>query len=105
MSDLKIRDVRTIITHPPGARTLTVIKVETDEPERYGLGCASCCTRPMAVAAAVDDNLKPFLSGKPGLGVDINEELAAKCPMTDTRSAARNRPSSRRHRDPALSRG
>ena len=24
-------------------------------------------------------------SGKPGLGVDINEELAAKFPMTDTR--------------------
>ena len=46
MSDLKIRDVRTIITHQPGARTLTVVKVETDEPELYGLGCASFCTRP-----------------------------------------------------------
>ena len=85
MSDLKIRDVRTIITHPPGARSLTVVKVETDEPELYGLGCASCCTRATAVAVAVDDYLKPFLSGKPGLGVDINEELAAKFPMTDTR--------------------
>ena len=85
MSDLKIRDVRTIITHQPGARTLTVVKVETDEPELYGLGCASCCTRATAVAVAVDDYLKPFLSGKPGLGVDINEELAAKFPMTDTR--------------------
>ena len=41
MSDLKIRDGRTIITHQPGARTLTVVKVETDEPELYGLGCAS----------------------------------------------------------------
>ena len=64
MSDMEIRDVRTIITHPPGARTLTVVKVETDEPELYGLGCASFCTRPTAVAAAVDDYLKPFLIGK-----------------------------------------
>ena len=72
MSDLKIRDVRTIITHPPGARTLTVVKVETDEPELYGLGCASFCTRPTAVAAAVDDYLNPFLTGKdPGDIEDI----------------------------------
>ena len=35
MSDLKIRDVRTIITHPPGARTLTVVKVETDGGTTY----------------------------------------------------------------------
>ena len=64
MSKLEIRDVRAIITHPPGARTLTVVKVQTSEPELYGLGCASFCTRPTAVAAAVDDYLKPFLSGK-----------------------------------------
>ena len=72
MSELKIRDVRAIITHPPGARTLTVVKVETDEPELYGLGCALFCTRATAVAAAVDDYLKPFLSGKdPGEIEDI----------------------------------
>ena len=41
MSKYKIRDVRAIITHPPGARTLTVVKVETTEPELYGVGCAS----------------------------------------------------------------
>ena len=64
MSKLEIRDVRAIITQPPGARTLTVVKVETNEPEIYGVGCASFCTRPTAVAAAVDDYLKPFLSGK-----------------------------------------
>ena len=72
MSELEIRDVRAIITHPPGARTLTVVKVETSEPELYGLGCASFCTRPTAVAAAVDDYLKPFLVGKdPGEIEDI----------------------------------
>ena len=72
MSELEIRDVRTIITHPPGARTLTVVKVETSEPELHGLGCASFCTRPTAVAAAVDDYLKPFLVGKdPGEIEDV----------------------------------
>ena len=79
MSKLEIRDVRTIITHPPGARTLTVVKVETDEPELYGLGCASFCTRPTAVAAAVNDYLKAFLIGKdPG---DI-EDIWQSCYMS-----------------------
>ena len=79
MSELEIRDVRAIITHPPGARTLTVVKVETDEPELYGLGCASFCTRPTAVAAAVDDYLNPFLTGKdPG---DI-EDIWQSCCMS-----------------------
>ena len=64
MSNLEIRDVRAIVTHPPGARTLTVVKVETSEPELYGVGCASFCTRPTAVAAAVDDYLKPLLTGR-----------------------------------------
>ena len=64
MSNLKIRDVRAIITQPPGARTLTVVKVETNEPELHGLGCASFFSRPTAVAAAVDDYLAPFLIGK-----------------------------------------
>ena len=41
MSNLKIRNVRAIITQPPGARTLIVVKVETNEPELHGLGCAS----------------------------------------------------------------
>ena len=64
MGNLKIRDVRAIVTAPPGARTLTLVKVETDEPELYGVGCASFFSRPTAVAAAVDDYLKPFLVGK-----------------------------------------
>ena len=64
MSNLKIRDVRAIITQPPGARTLIVVKVETNEPELHGLGCASFFSRPTAVAAAVDDYLAPFLIGK-----------------------------------------
>lgn len=43
MSNLKIRDVRAIVTEPPGALALTLMKAETDEPELYGLG--SCLVR------------------------------------------------------------
>ena len=43
---------------------MVVVKVETDEPELHGVGCASFFTRATAVAAAVDDYLKPFLVGK-----------------------------------------
>ena len=37
---LKITDVRTICTAPEGIR-LVVVRVETDEPGLYGLGCAA----------------------------------------------------------------
>ena len=64
MSNVKIRDVRVILTEPtPGAR-FTVVKIETTEPGLYGLGCASLRTRPKAVKAAIEDYLRPFLIGK-----------------------------------------
>ncbi len=67
MSAITIRAVRTILTAPghyPEHSRLAVVKVETSEPELYGLGCASCTTRHLAVRAAVDDYLAPFLAGK-----------------------------------------
>ena len=63
MGTLKITDVRTICTAPEGIR-LVVVRVETDEPGLYGLGCATFTQRPLAVVTAVEQYLKPFLLGK-----------------------------------------
>ncbi len=63
MSNLTIRNVRTIFTEPDNIR-LVIVKIETNEPEIYGIGCATFTQRPTPVMAAVEDYLKPFLIGK-----------------------------------------
>jgi mannonate dehydratase len=59
----RIRDVRAILTAPEGIR-LVVVKVETDEPELYGLGCATFTQRPLAVATAIEEYVKPQVIGR-----------------------------------------
>ena len=63
LAPLKITDVKTILTQPGGDH-LVIVKVLTSEPGLYGIGCATHRERPLAVAAAVNDYLKPFLIGK-----------------------------------------
>ena len=60
---MKITNVKTILTAPNGIR-LVIVKVETSEAGLYGVGCATFTQRPLAVATAVDEYLKPFLVGK-----------------------------------------
>ncbi len=62
MSNLKIRDVRVIVTQPTA--NLNVVKIETNEPDLYGLGCATFTQRALVVETAVNDYLRPFLIGK-----------------------------------------
>lgn len=69
LADLKIRDVRAILTAPARIR-LVVVKVETDQDGLYGLGCATFTQRARLVASAVDQFLKPFLVGKSPLEID-----------------------------------
>jgi mannonate dehydratase len=63
MEHLTIRDVRTILTAPAGI-DLVVVKVETNEPDLYGLGCATFTQRSLAVKTAIEEYLRPFLIGK-----------------------------------------
>jgi mannonate dehydratase len=60
---LKITDVKTILTQP-GPDHLVIVKVMTSEPGLYGIGCATHRERPLAVVAAVNEYLKPFVIGK-----------------------------------------
>src|SRR5437762_10199354 len=60
---LKITDVKTILTQP-GGEHLVIVKVMTNEPGLYGIGCATHGERPLAVAAAIGQHVKPTLIGK-----------------------------------------
>ena len=60
---MKITKVRAILTAPDGI-ALIVVKVETDQPGLYGLGCATFTQRSTLVAKAVDDYLDPLLQGR-----------------------------------------
>jgi mannonate dehydratase len=69
LSPLKITDVKTILTAPAGIR-LVVVKVMTNEPGLYGLGCATFTQRARVVETALDKYLKPFLIGKDPLTIE-----------------------------------
>ena len=69
LAPLKIVDVKTILTAPARIR-LVVVKVTTNEPGLYGLGCATFTQRARVVATAVDQYLKPFLVGKDPLRIE-----------------------------------
>ena len=63
MKPVTIKNVKTILTEPDNIR-LVIVKIETSEPGLYGVGCATFTQRPTAVAAAIEDYLKPFILGK-----------------------------------------
>lgn len=63
MNNLKITDIKTFITAPEDCN-LVVVKVLTNEPELYGLGCATFTQRCLTVKSALDDYLKPLLIGR-----------------------------------------
>jgi mannonate dehydratase len=69
LQPLKITDIKTILTAPAGIR-LVVVKVQTNEPGLYGLGCATFTQRARVVETAVDKYLKPFLLGKDPLQIE-----------------------------------
>ena len=64
MPQVKITDVKALLTAPPGLPRTVVVKIETDQPGLYGWGCATFTQRAKAVVTAVDEFLRPFLIGK-----------------------------------------
>src|SRR4029078_7929385 len=60
---MKITKVSPILTAPDGI-ALVVVKVETDQPGLYGLGCATFTQRATLRPRAVDEYLEPLLEGR-----------------------------------------
>ena len=63
MSEITIRNVKAIPTAPAGIN-LVAVKIETNEPELYGVGCATFTQRSEAVVTAVEEYVKPLLIGR-----------------------------------------
>src|SRR5690349_10108543 len=66
---MKITNFKTTLTAPDGI-ALIVVRVETDQPGLYGLGCATFTQRPTLVAQAVDEYLDPLLKGRPAGNIE-----------------------------------
>lgn len=61
--DPRIRDIKVICTAPEGIN-LVVVKVETDQPGLYGLGCATFAYRHLTVQHLIETYLRPLLIGQ-----------------------------------------
>ncbi|WP_321803678.1 enolase C-terminal domain-like protein [Burkholderia sp. BCC1993] len=58
-----ITDVKVILTAPEGIN-LIVVKIETNQPGLYGLGCATFAYRHVAVKCVIEAYLRPLLIGR-----------------------------------------
>ncbi|WP_154792026.1 enolase C-terminal domain-like protein [Occultella kanbiaonis] len=61
--DLRITAVRAIVTAPEGI-PLVVVRVDTTDPQIYGLGCATFTQRWRAVATYVDEHVARLVVGR-----------------------------------------
>lgn len=68
---VRITKIRAICTAPEGINLL-VVKVETNQPGLYGLGCATFAYRYLAVKTVIEEYLDPLLKNRE---VDRIEEL------------------------------
>jgi mannonate dehydratase len=60
---LRITGVRTVVTAPEGVN-LVVVRIDTNDPGVYGLGCATFHQRFAAVVATVEQHLAALLIGR-----------------------------------------
>ena len=69
LQKVKIKKVRAIPTAPYGIE-LVIVKVETDQPGLYGVGCATFRQRARAVVSAIDDYLDDFCRDKDASNIE-----------------------------------
>lgn len=69
--DTKIKRIHVLCTAPEGIN-LVVVKVDTNQPGLYGLGCATFAYRHLAVKTMIEEYLEPLLQGRE---VDRVEDL------------------------------
>jgi mannonate dehydratase len=82
-----IQDVKTFLIQTSGAgMRFIIVKIITSEPGLYGLGCATFTQRFRAVAAAIEDHLKPF-----SIGWDVSR-IEEFFQMANVQSSWRNGP-------------
>ena len=70
MSDIRITGVRAIETAPNGCN-LIVVRIDTNQPGLYGLGCATFAYRHLTVQHLIETYLRPLLIGKDVRGIPI----------------------------------
>ena len=63
LGPVKIKRVRAILTSPY-EHLLVIVKVETDQPGLYGIGCATFTQRAHVVVTAITEYLDEFCRGK-----------------------------------------
>lgn len=69
MSDIRITGVRAIETAPNGCN-LIVVRIDTNQPGLYGLGCATFTQRHKAVVNAIEEYMPQLLIGRDALDVE-----------------------------------
>ncbi|MCC8162312.1 MAG: starvation-sensing protein RspA [Lachnospiraceae bacterium] len=80
MSEVKIKKLHVIETSPRGDINLVCLKVETNQPGLYGLGCATFTQRYSAVTTVINDFIAPLVTGR---GVDSIHDIWQVC-MSDS---------------------
>ena len=58
-----ITDVKVIMTAPEGIN-LMVVRIETNQPGLYGLGCATFAYRHLAVKCLIEEYIRPLIIGR-----------------------------------------